>query len=414
MGTTLTRKSIAAVVCPPEKGFVYAWDVEPRGFGVRVTRAGARAYVVTYRTRAGRKRFVTICQVAVATPEEARARARAILLAVADGKDPAQERQRARHAETMADLRRKHVEEYARAHNKPRTRQEYARQWDQVVLKSTLATRSVREITHAELAGFHTSLHATPALANQVVRMLSKAFELAATWGWRDGPNPCRGIHFYPERKRGTVLYPEELERLGAAIRAYANPAAALAIRLYLATGCRRSEIVQARFVDVDYSGSALRLPETKGGGDERVALPLELLAEIRARDDGKTEYIIPGRLAGKPMVGIYYAWKKIRAAAGFPKLRLHDLRHIFGSYASASGLDRAAVKDVMRHKSLATSERYVHGFDRDRLKNAREVAERISGSLLLGQRVNELEQPIGSQDRDDHRKDQKPDEDPE
>jgi hypothetical protein len=74
------------------------------GFGVRRRTGTAVVYLVKYRTATGRQRWQAIARHGVLTPEEARARATAILGAVVDGADPATEKQAARKAATVAEL----------------------------------------------------------------------------------------------------------------------------------------------------------------------------------------------------------------------------------------------------------------------------------------------------------------------
>ena len=67
---------------------------------------------------------------------------------------------------------------------------------------------------------FHRELRATPRQANHVVAMLSKMFHLAERWKLRPlNSNPCRHIRRYPENARDRYPLPEELERIGIAMR---------------------------------------------------------------------------------------------------------------------------------------------------------------------------------------------------
>jgi hypothetical protein len=55
----VTRKltdSIVKTLPLPVRGNRIAYDTDVKGFGVRITAAGARAFVLNYRTRAGRDR----------------------------------------------------------------------------------------------------------------------------------------------------------------------------------------------------------------------------------------------------------------------------------------------------------------------------------------------------------------------
>src|ERR1700712_755587 len=81
------------------------WDAAVAGFGARRQRSDAIAYVVLYRTQQGRGRRFTIGRHGAPwTPETARAEARRVLGRVAQGEDPAGDKQVARVAETVAEL----------------------------------------------------------------------------------------------------------------------------------------------------------------------------------------------------------------------------------------------------------------------------------------------------------------------
>src|SRR3954447_18295721 len=80
------------------------WDTEIAGFGARRQR-GAVAYVLKTRTRSGRQVFVTIGRHGSPwTPDAARAEAKRLLQAVAEGRAPAAERNASRQAPTVAAL----------------------------------------------------------------------------------------------------------------------------------------------------------------------------------------------------------------------------------------------------------------------------------------------------------------------
>jgi predicted LPLAT superfamily acyltransferase len=69
------------------------------GFGLRVYKSGARSFALRYRT-AGRLRFYTIGKASILTLDEARERARELLVRIGDGEDPAADRRRSRDVET--------------------------------------------------------------------------------------------------------------------------------------------------------------------------------------------------------------------------------------------------------------------------------------------------------------------------
>ena len=85
----ISKRSIDAR--KPETKDSYLWDDELSGFGLKVTPAGRKVYLVQYRLggRKGRVRRVTIGVHGRITPEQARIEAKRLLGQVASGEDPA-------------------------------------------------------------------------------------------------------------------------------------------------------------------------------------------------------------------------------------------------------------------------------------------------------------------------------------
>jgi len=96
----------------------------------------------------------------------------------------------------------------------------------------------------------------------------------------------------------------DELPRLAAAISIHPNPYVRGALWLYLLTGVRKSELLGAKWIDVDLDRRELRLPETKAGRAHIVPLSYPALEVLRAlpREHGNP-HILPGRKEGAPLV---------------------------------------------------------------------------------------------------------------
>ncbi len=85
----------------------YLWDADLSGFGLKVTPAGSKVYLVQFRLggRKGRTRRVTIGRHGSPwTPDSARNEAKRLLGEVGAGRDPAEERTKARSDLTIAEL----------------------------------------------------------------------------------------------------------------------------------------------------------------------------------------------------------------------------------------------------------------------------------------------------------------------
>jgi integrase len=73
------------------------------------------------------------------------------------------------------------------------------------------------------------------------------------------------------------------------------------------------------------------------------------------------------------------HRWEVVRARAGLPDLRIHDLRHTFASLAVARGASLFLVGKALGHTQATTTERYAHLAD----DPVRAVAEAVAQSIL-------------------------------
>ena len=113
---------------------------------------------------------------------------------------------------------------------------------------------------------------------------------------------------------------------------------AARAIRLLMLTGCRRNEILTLRWEHVDLEAGELRLPDTKTGARMVPVSPTAARVLARAPRIPGNPWVFPGAKAGAHLSELAYWWNELRARAGLPNLRLHDLSHSFASRALALG----------------------------------------------------------------------------
>src|SRR4051812_15802086 len=95
----ITKRAVEAL--EPAIRDVYLWDDKLPGFGVKVTPAGARIYVLKYR-HAGSQRWFTIGRHGDVTADKARDKAIRLRGVIAEGKDPAAIRD-ARSVEPIVD-----------------------------------------------------------------------------------------------------------------------------------------------------------------------------------------------------------------------------------------------------------------------------------------------------------------------
>ena len=376
--TKITKRLIDSLSVQDKDYFI--WDSEVSGFGLRIFATGRKSYLIQYRV-GNRTRRMTIGAHGVLTPDEARKEARALLVNVAKGGNPSEEKRLYRHAPTVEALCDRFMKDYVPSACKISTQKEYRRNVDLFIIPS-LGKLKIKDVKRADISKFHQSLKNTRYQANRALGVLSKIFNLAEEWGLRlDGSNPCRHVKKYKEEKRERYLPPKELSLLGKTLRKCEeenteSTYVIAALRLLLLTGCRLGEIQTLKW---DYiQGNSLKLPDSKTGA-KKVYLgeaALEILSNIERVENNP--YVIVGNKEGHHITDMQKPWRRIRTLANLEGVRMHDFRHTFASGAVSGGESLHMTGKLLGHSQPQTTARYAHLAD-DPVHNA---AERVSGAI--------------------------------
>jgi integrase len=393
----LTKRTVDALSYQGEgNAAFYVWDSELKGFGLRIYPSGRKAFLVTYRTGGGRKRFYTLGTYGRdLTADQARRRALEALGDVARGADLSGRKAQERQGETVSELCSAYLERYAKQRKK--TWKDDERRIEKRILPRW-GTFKAKAITRADVAALHNEIGTKEGKryeANRVRELLSKMFELGRDWGFlpEDHPNPAHRIEDFKEQKRDRWVTPEELPRLAQAINEEPNQTARFALWLYLLTGARKSELLKARWEDLSTERAELRLPDTKAGRTHYIPLsaPALALLEQIPREEANP-YILPGLIPGAHLVNIDKPWQRVRKAAGVEDVRLHDLRRTVGSWLAQAGNSLHLIGRVLNHSNASTTQVYAR-FGEDHVRAALEQhGARIMGAVGLAPMADVVE----------------------
>ncbi|WP_158873912.1 tyrosine-type recombinase/integrase [Antarcticirhabdus aurantiaca] len=395
---------------PRDREFVH-WDPDLAGFGVRVRPTGRMTYIVQYRAGSGRSapdRKVTLAPVGRLTPDEARAEARRLLGSVAQGADPAGERQRRHAAMTINELAAAFMALHVKPKRKPKTAELYQHILEKFVLPA-LGAKSVADVTKADVMRLHHGMRDRPFMANRTLAVISSLFSWASKHEHvHEGLNPAARIETFVENRRERFLSTEELKRLGAALReaetvgipwepnlskptakhlpkpenrqTIVNPFATAAIRLLLFTGARLREILHLRWAEVDLARGLLFLPDSKTG---RKTIVLSAPAIAVLHELPRTGvFVIAGNSPDKPRSDLKRPWGLVSRRAKLEGVRIHDLRHSFASFGAGGGLGLPIIGKLLGHTQASTTQRYAH-LDTDPLRRASDaIALAISAAM--------------------------------
>lgn len=401
MKIKITKRAVDAAKPAAKDSFL--WDTETKGFGLKLTPAGRKVYVLQYRLHSGPARRFTIgLHGAPWTPERARARAAELLGDVAKGVDPALAKRASKSDISVWELCELYLAEGVHTKKAATVSMDRSRIDSHVV--PLLGRKRLKALAKADIERFMADVAAGKTakdvkhegrgrsivtggsgVANRTLGMLGAILEFAVDRGLIEY-NPARGVKRFKEAKRERYLSAEELARLGEELRRSeennVNPYAIAAIRLLLFTGCRRSEILTLQWKEVDFEGGFLRLEDSKTGAKNiyLTAPAKEILSAIPRLKNNP--YVIVGDVAGRHMPGLQKIWAGIRERAGLKGVRLHDLRHSFASIGARSGESLLVIGKLLGHSTTTATARYAHLSDDPVMGAAESIASEVAASL--------------------------------
>lgn len=342
----LTELGVARIK-PPAEGRREVWDATLPGFGLRVTAAGARSWVVALR-KPGAKHPARI---KVGSPPAmglaaARDKARALM------RDPGA--LEPRRVDTVAAVVALFVERYQRPRN---------RSWGEVrrVLERELAPWAPRPIQSIARRDVVELLDATagraPYMANRLLAHLRKLFGWAVERGVLDA-SPVAGIRAPArEQSRDRVLSDAELVAVWRAAGEMGWPWSPF-IRLLVLLGQRRDEVASMRWQDLDTERRLWTMPRAMTKADREHEVPLSDLAlEVLADLPRMGELVFPANRAGSanPVSGFSKAKSRLDRLSGVTGWRFHDLRRTAASGMARLGHPPHVVAAVLNHSPGAT-----------------------------------------------------------
>ncbi len=249
--------------------------------------------------------------------------------------------------------------------------------------------------THVEQYIAHRSKSVTDGTIKREVGTLSAAFNHAIKKRHWHIENPCSKADA-PKEPKGRVRWltheqaktllqvaGNPIDRKGKSLTSqYKSPVLRDFIELALNTGCRKTELLNLKWEQVDFSTRLLHLEQTKSGEWQTVpineAARQVLVQRMRLRDEVCPQspwVFFHVRLASKTKVGdrvnnVRQAFATACRRAGIKDFHIHDLRHTFASWLVMNGTPLFEVSKLLRHASIQMTERYAH-LAPDHLHNA-------------------------------------------
>jgi integrase len=255
------------------------------------------------------------------------------------------------------------------------------------VWRALMGTRTLVSLTPAVIAEQRDELAKRPnragkpitgATVNRHLTALSAVLTVATKeYGWLP-KNPVANVSRLADSK-GRERFLSEAERQALLTACDASECAALGpcVRLALATGARKGELMGLEWANVNLDRRTVRFVDTKNGDNRTVPLAPTAVAVLKAWKKGR---LPTGLVFPMTIDGIDKPWREAREAAGLGDFRFHDLRHSAASYLAMSGASLMDIAAILGHKTLAMVKRYSHLSEQHTTAAIDRMAEKFLG----------------------------------
>jgi len=213
--------------------------------------------------------------------------------------------------------------------------------------------------------------------------LLSNLFNIAEReWSFHGLDNPVRHIN-KPKIPEGRIpsLSEEQINRLLEECKRSTSKLLYPFVLLALHTGCRSMELRKLHWPQVFLDKGYISLVGSETKIHRSRIVPLtpaaqEILKDLKAKVRSKKVLDIHGNPVGLvfPAQGhsdkprdMHMAFNQAVKRAGLDnlpgigKFRIHDLRHLCGTFMVMTGSDLETVRDILGHRDLSTTQRYLH-----------------------------------------------------
>ena len=371
----------------------------PRGFGVRVTAAGARAFILNFRLR-GREYRYTIGAWPDWSALKAVREARHLRQRVDRGENPLEDRASSSDTATVASILDDFVVRYVRNRNQPlRSANEYESAFQRLV-KPRIGELGIYEVRRSHVIKMLDEIEDAngPVMADRTLAYVRKAFNWYATRDDQFNVPVVRGMgRVKPkERARTRVLSDEEIRTICPVLEEAGTYGSF--VKMLLLTAQRHGEVARMTYKEVGVDGIWTVLAERyKTKQPNFVPLSKAALALIERQQrfndcqyvfptSAKTPYSRSGKSKAKLDRAVFAAMKaKAKRGAKvepIPNWALHDLRRTAKTLMVRAGVRPDISERVLGHVIAGvegTYDRHSYADEkRDALEKLATMIERI------------------------------------
>lgn len=380
MKMNLTPAFVKSAVVQPGQPKTEYCDTNVPGLYLetRATAApGQATWYLRYKNAAGKTSHKKLGTTANMSLAEARAEAKKLQAEIRLGADPRQEQQKQKAIPTLRQFWEQQVLPYFKV--KKRSWEDDVSRMNYRILPK-FGDLPLDCITRKAVVEFQLALKAeglAAATCDHCVVLMRRILNLGLQWDVL-ATNPLEKIALLREdNKVEHYLTDEQLQRLLMVLQTDKRRDRCQVFLYLLSTGARLNEVLSMQWEQVDMAQQVWKVPAVNSKSKKlRVVslndTALSVLEELEPKASGWV-FVQPN---GERIKAVQRVWERVRAEAGVPFLRIHDLRHLYASFLINAGHTLYEVQNALGHSSPNVTQRYAH-LSSDRLANAAASADK-------------------------------------
>jgi integrase len=348
----LTKRTIDELQ-PMEKDQFY-WDTGITGLAVKVTPKGKKTFLVQYRPggRGTPTRKMFIGPYGEVTFHKAQTEAKRILGLRAEGRDPAFEKQQAKHrasSNMFADVANDFLVKHA---SQNRTVDETTRIIKRDVLPKW-GRRGVYEIGKRDVNDLLDTVvtRGSHVMANRLLAVLRKFFNWCVSRGIITA-SPCEGISAPSrEKARDRVLSDKELVSIINTAKQMGGAFGAI-IQMLILTAQRRNEVSEMTWSELDLDNNQWEIPSSRTKNEKPHTVHLSEQAAAVVSEVTHIGTFVFTSNGETPFSGFSKSKKRLDELCEVPGWRLHDIRRTVVSGMAKLGIAPHIADKILNHQS--------------------------------------------------------------
>ena len=234
----------------------------------------------------------------------------------------------------------------------------------QLYVQKSLGKKKIEKIREMDIQKILNDMNKkglSPRTRKSVMEVLNPLFKFATTNKYlRD--NPTLGITVkVPSQKKIVTDATGLFKKVYAGINAYYhdNPYYR-ALFLFGFTGRRKSEILNLKWENIDFTHNYYWIEDTKTDDQQKYQLPHYLIEPLQDIKDTRRGLVFKSPITGKKIVNIDRQMRQLKKFLELETLTMHYMRNILVSALAEQGIEAITLSGILGHKDPNTINKYL------------------------------------------------------